>query len=134
MGLPPLVHWMRLTRRAVETTDLASWVQMLSHTDATARLLAVRKMTAIGLGASLDGSLDEKKQVLEYFQLFLGQESEEMVRDAVWEGFERLGLETERETMGLTEQRDFRLPRGPEQPIVKRIGAVLENEELRIEN
>lgn len=105
---------------AVETTDLASWVQMLSHTDATARLLAVRKMTAIGLG----GSLDEKNQVLEYFQLFLGQESEEMVRDAVWEGFERLGLET----VGLPRQRDLRLMRGPEKPVVKRIGAVLENE------
>ena len=115
---------------AVETTDLASWVQMLSHTDATARLLAVRKMTAIGLGESLGGSLDEKKQVLEYFQLFLGQESEEMVRDAVWEGFERLGLET----VGLNGQRDLRLMRGPEIPVVKRIGAVLENEELRIEN
>ena len=113
------------------TSDLASWVQMLSHTDATARLLAVREMTSIGLGASLG----EKKQVLEYFQLFLSQESEEMVRDAVWEGFERLGLDAVGlESVGLAGQRDLRLARGLEEPMVKRIGAVLENEELRVEN
>ena len=116
---------------SVKTTDLAAWVQMLSHPDATARLLAVREMTAIGLGESLGegsgGSLGEKKQVLEYFQLFLGQESEEMVREAVWEGFERLGLEA----VGLPGQRDLRLERGLEQPVVRRIGAVLENEESR---
>lgn len=103
------------------TVELASWVQMLSHTDATARLLAVREMTAIGLGESLG----EKKQVLEYFQLFLGQESEEMVRDAVWEGFERLGLDA----VGLAGHRDLQLTRGPEEPVMQRIGAVLENEE-----
>lgn len=107
------------------TVELASWVQMLSHTDATARLLAVREMTAIGLGESLGGSLGEKKQVLEYFQLFLGQESEEMVRDAVWEGFERLGLDA----VGLAGHRDLQLTRGPEEPVMQRIGAVLENEE-----
>jgi len=107
------------------TVELASWVQMLSHVDATARLLAVREMTEIALGESLV----EKKQVLEYFQLFLDQESEEMVRDAVWEGFERLGLEA----VGLVGQRDLQLVNAPEGPVVKRIGAVLENEELRIE-
>lgn len=108
------------------TVDLVSWVQMLSHEDATARLLAVREMTAIGLGASLV----EKKQVLEYLQLFLGQESEEIVRDAVWEGFERLGLEA----VGLVKQHDLRLLKAPEGLMMRRIGAVLENEELRIEN
>ena len=112
------------------TVELASWVQMLSHTDATARLLAVREMTAIGLGKSPGESLSPKKQVLEYFQLFLGQESEEMVRDAVWEGFERLGLDA----VELAGQRDLRLARGPEEPVMQQIGAVLENEELRIEN
>ena len=111
---------------SAQTADLASWVQMLSHGDATARLLAVREMTAIALGESLV----EKKQVLEYFQLFLDQESEEIVRDAVWEGFERLGLEA----VGLGRQRDLRLVNAPERPLVRRIGAVLENEELRIEN
>ena len=115
---------------SVKTTDLAAWVQMLSHPDATARLLAVREMTAIGLGEALGAPLGEKKQVLEYFQLFLGQESEEMVREAVWEGFERLGLEAVR----LPGQRDLRLARGLEEPVVRRIGAVLENEELGIEN
>ncbi len=106
------------------SVDLASWVQMLSHGDATARLLAVRELTAIGLA----GSLVQKKQVLEYFQLFLGQESEEMVKDAVWEGFERLGLET-------AVWKALRLAEGAGQAMaVRRIGAVLENEELRIEN
>ena len=48
-----------------------------------------------------------------------------MVRDAVWEGFERLGLDA----VGLAGHRDLQLTRGPEEPVMQRIGAVLENEE-----
>jgi hypothetical protein len=103
-----------------EGVELGAWVQMLSHADATARLLAVRELTTIGLS----GSLVQKKQVLEYFQLFLHQESEEIVQDAVWEGFEALGLET-------VNPKALRLAEGRgEVMAVRRIGAVLENEEL----
>jgi hypothetical protein len=101
--------------------DLAVWVQMLSHADATARLLAVRELTAIAQVSSLV----QKKQVLEYFQLFLSQESEEMVKEAVWEGFEILGLDTV-----VRDDRSLRLEPGQgEVMAVRRIGAVLENEE-----
>ncbi len=106
----------------VKAVALGEWVQMLSHADATARLLAVREMTAIGLS----GSLVQKKQVLEYFQLFLSQESEEMVKDAVWEGFEALGLEA-------VKPKDLRLAEGIGSVMaVRRIGAVLENEALSV--
>jgi hypothetical protein len=107
-----------------KTVAIGEWVQMLSHPDATARLLAVRELTAIGLS----GSLVQKKQVLEYFQLFLGQESEEMVKDAVWEGFERLGLET-------AVWKELRLAEGAGAAIpVRRISAVLEHEEVGMRN
>jgi hypothetical protein len=107
-----------------KSVALGEWVQMLSHADATARLLAVRELTTIAQASSLV----QKKQVLEYFQLFLGQESEEMVKDAVWEGFELLGLETVRRTA-------LRLAEANGETVaVRRIGAVLENEELGIEN
>ena len=121
------VFWARSFDPEIKTSDLGAWVQMLSHEDATARLLAVREMTAIGLV----GSLVEKKQVLEYFQLFLNQETEEMVREAVWNGFETLGLEA----VGLesVKPKELRLPEGSAIG-VRRIGAVLENEELGMRN
>lgn len=73
------------------TTNLATWVQQLSHPDATARLLAVRELTAIAQAAQ--NSFDTQtssEEVLDYLQLFIRQEPEPIVKDAAQQSIQSL--------------------------------------------
>ncbi len=67
-----------------ETLEFSHWVEKLSHEDPVARLLAVRQLSTIVQ------TLTQQKELLEYFQLMVSHESEELVREAVWQALETL--------------------------------------------
>ncbi len=70
----------------VETTEVCHWVETLSHEDPIQRLLAVRQLTKTAQSAPLI----QQKEILEYFQLMVSREPEELVREAVWQALETL--------------------------------------------
>lgn len=69
---------------AIETLEFSHWVEKLSHEDPVARLLAVRQLPAIAQ------TVTQQKELLEYFQLMVSHEPEELVREAVWQALESL--------------------------------------------
>lgn len=70
----------------VETIEVCHWVETLSHEDPIQRLLAVRQLTKTAQSAPLI----QQKEILEYFQLMVSREPEELVREAVWQALETL--------------------------------------------
>jgi hypothetical protein len=69
---------------SIETLEFSHWVEKLSHEDPVARLLAVRQLPTIAQ------TLPQQKELLEYFQLMVNHEPEEVVREAVWQALETL--------------------------------------------
>jgi hypothetical protein len=69
---------------SIETLEFSHWVEKLSHEDPVARLLAVRQLPAIAQ------TLPQQKELLEYFQLMVSHEPEDVVREAVWQALETL--------------------------------------------
>ncbi len=72
--------------QTLETIELSHWVETLSHPDPIQRLLAVRQLTKTAESAPLI----QQKEILEYFQLMVSREPEELVREAVWQALETL--------------------------------------------
>jgi hypothetical protein len=68
----------------IEGLEFSHWVEKLSHEDPVARLLAVRQLPAIAQ------TLPQQKELLEYFQLMVSYEPEDLVREAVWQALETL--------------------------------------------
>ncbi len=66
--------------------EVSHWVGTLSHGDPIQRLLAVRQLTKTAHSAPLI----QQKEILEYFQLMVSREPEELVREAVWQALETL--------------------------------------------
>lgn len=75
-----------LAKSPTVETDLSHWVETLSHEDPIQRLLAVRQLTKTAQSAPLI----QQKEILEYFQLMVSREPEELVREAVWQALETL--------------------------------------------
>jgi hypothetical protein len=69
---------------SIEGLEFAHWVEKLSHEDPVARLFAVRQLPAIAQ------TLPQQKELLEYFQLMVSHEPEDVVREAVWQALETL--------------------------------------------
>jgi hypothetical protein len=72
--------------QTIETIEVSHWVETLSHSDPIQRLLAVRQLTKTAESAPLI----QQKEILEYFQLMVSREPEELVREAVWQALETL--------------------------------------------
>lgn len=70
----------------VETIEFSHWVEKLTAEDPIVRLLAVRQLTTIVQSSSLE----QQKELLEYFQLMVSQEPEALIREAVWQALEAL--------------------------------------------
>ena len=66
--------------------EISHQVETLSHSDPIQRLLAVRQLTKTAQSAPLI----QQKEILDYFQLMVNSESEELVREAVWQALETL--------------------------------------------
>ena len=75
-----------LAKSPTVETELCHWVETLSHKDPIQRLLAVRQLTKTAQSAPLI----QQKEILEYFQLMVSREPEELVREAVWQALETL--------------------------------------------
>ena len=75
-----------LAKSPTVETELCHWVETLSHEDPIQRLLAVRQLTKTAQSAPLI----QQKEILEYFQLMVSREPEELVREAVWQALETL--------------------------------------------
>jgi hypothetical protein len=87
LGLGIRQWWMQdKIAENVEAIEFSHWVEKLSHEDPVSRLLAVRQLSTI----AQSGSLTQQKEILDYFQLMLDRESEELIREAIWQGLEPL--------------------------------------------
>ncbi len=75
-----------LAKSPTVETELCHWVETLSHEDPIQRLLAVRQLTKMAQSAPLI----QQQEILEYFQLMVSREPEELVREAVWQALETL--------------------------------------------
>ena len=87
LGLAVRRVWSETSMAEIEmSSGVEKWVEKLSHDDPVQRLLAVRQLTKTAQSASLI----QQKEILEYFQLMVNSEPEELVREAVWQALETL--------------------------------------------
>lgn len=77
-------QWWASKTEPIQTLEFSHWVEKLSHADPVARLQAVRQLPAIAQ------TLTQQKELLDYFQLMVSHEPEDLVREALWEALETL--------------------------------------------
>ena len=87
LGLSLRRVWSETSTAEIEVSSgVEKWVEKLSHGDPVQRLLAVRQLIKTAQSAPLI----QQKEILEYFQLMVTSEPEELVREAVWQALETL--------------------------------------------
>jgi hypothetical protein len=85
LGLGLRQFWDRKAEN-IDSLEFSHWVEKLSHEDPVARLLAVRQLTTIVPSLTLN----QQKELLEYFQLRVSREPEDLVKEALWQALEAL--------------------------------------------